>query len=83
MQGRPDPNMITEEDMIEIQLLDDYITKIEFNFQRKRELWEEFISECKKVGHQKCIDLNVDSAKTKAQISQAMFAQELNGYLER
>ena len=37
---------------------------------------------CRDKGHKKCQELNVDAPKTKSQISQAVFAGELNTYLE-
>ena len=80
---RADPNMITEEDLIDIELLDNYIANIEHKFTTKKELWETFIESCKQKGQAKCTELNVDAPKTKSQISQAVFASELNTHLEK
>jgi len=41
---KPEPsNVITEEDLIEIQLLDDFLVKHRRSFENKKEVWNKFI----------------------------------------
>lgn len=44
---KTDQNVITEEDMVEIQLLDDFLTTHQRKFEQKKLLWNTFIQRAK------------------------------------
>ena len=43
LQPKVDQNIITEEDLVEIQLLDDFLVNHQRTFDQKRNLWLSFI----------------------------------------
>ena len=47
MQPKVDQNIITEEDLVEIQLLDDFLVNHQRTFDQKRNLWLSFIQRAK------------------------------------
>lgn len=47
MPPKSDPNIITEEDLVEIQLLDDFLVGFQRNFDRKKAIWNMFIQKAK------------------------------------
>ena len=48
-QPKIDPNVITEEDLVEISLLDDFLAQHEQAFDAKKELWQRFIQKSKEA----------------------------------
>ena len=50
---KQDPNLITEEDLVEIQLLDDFLVQHQRAFDEKKALWKNFISRAKEEARDK------------------------------
>lgn len=44
---KPDENVITDEDLIDMQLLDDFLTQHQRSFDQKKALWNMFIQKAK------------------------------------
>ena len=58
-QERAANGVITEEDMVDVLLLDEEISREQKKFDDKRELWEQFISTCRVDAEKKQKDLSV------------------------
>ena len=81
-QERAASGVITEEDMVDVLLLDEEISRVQKKFSDKRELWEQFITACRQEADKKQKDLSADTQKTKNLIEQYVFATYLNDKLE-
>ena len=81
-QERAASGVITEEDMVDVLLLDEEISRQQKKFNDKREIWENFISTCRQEAEKKQKDLSADTQKTKNLIEQYDFAEYLNTKLE-
>ena len=64
-QERAASGVITEEDMVDVLLLDEEISRQQKKFDDKRELWEQFIQTCRIEAEKKQKDLSADTQKTK------------------
>ena len=77
--------VITEEDLADMQLLDDFLTSHQRNFEHKKSLWRSFIDRAKEECRDKLESLR-DNKPTKRQeklIEQFVFSNMLNTTLEK
>ena len=56
--------VITEEDLVDMQLLDDFLTRHQINFEQKKSLWKNFIDRAKEECRDKLDSLR-DNKPTK------------------
>ena len=81
-QEKAASGVITEEDMVDVLLLDEEISRVQKKFNDKRELWEQFIAVCRQEVDKKQKDLSADTQKTKNLIEQYVLATYLNEKME-
>ena len=77
--------MITEEDLVEIQLLDDFLVSHQRSFEQKKNLWQSFIQRAKDDIRDKVDSLKEQkpSGKQVKLIGQYVFSNMLNTALEK
>ena len=82
---KTDANVITEEDLVEIQLLDDFLVSHQRSFDHKKSLWLGFIQRAKDDCREKLDSLKEQkpTEKQKKLIEQYVFSNMLNTALEK
>lgn len=85
MPPKADPNVITEEDLVEIQLLDDFLVGFQRSFDQKKAIWNLFIQKAKEEQREKLESLKEQKPtdKQKGLIGQYVFSNMLNVTLEK
>lgn len=74
--------IVTDEDLVPLELIDNVISTIENKNEEKKQLCFELIQKCKQEANSKIKQLGVTSDKTKKIVENSMLAHTLNNILE-
>lgn len=73
---------ITDEDLVPLDLFDGILAEYQHKHETKKQVYIDFIKQCREEQVKKCKQLGIESGKQKAEVEKASFANFLNTKLE-